>query len=294
MMKKPGFLAALLSFSLLFSLPLGAVPLWSVQSADGSSTVLVLGSVHLLRPADQPLPPAVHDAYQRADRIMVELDPAELEPAASQAVLQRIGIATPGHSVAESLQPAEWRRAETLAADAGLDLQSVSLFEPWFASIVLYTDALGASGYEADLGVDQQVTSWAQRDGKPVIGLETLEEQLMLFKTLGAGRQREMLLKTLEDAAALERDTASLVADWRAGDAAALAGRLSTDFEGYEDLRESIVDRRNRAWLSRVEDLLDTPGTSLVVVGALHVVGPDGLPELLEARGFGVHQLGTP
>lgn len=293
-MKKHGLLAALLLFSLLFSLPLGAVPLWSVQSPDGASTVLVLGSVHLLRPADQPLPPAVHDAYQRAERIMVELDPAQLEPAFSQAVLQRIGIATPGRSVAESLDAAEWQRAEALAADAGLDLQSVAIFEPWFASIVLYTDALGASGYEADLGVDQQVTSWAQRDGKPVIGLETLEEQLMLFKTLGPARQREILLKTLEDVAALETDTASLVADWRAGDAAALAGRLATDFEGYEDLRDNIVNKRNHAWLSRVEALLDAPGTSLVVVGALHVVGPDGLPELLEARGLPVHKLGEP
>ncbi|NGX15177.1 TraB/GumN family protein [Wenzhouxiangella sp. XN24] len=285
-------LPVLLLFALqLSSPPAGAVPLWSVQAPDGKSTVLVLGSVHLLRPADQPLPPAVHDAYRRAGRIMVELDPAELEPAATQAALERIGIATPGRSVAESLQPAEWRRAEALASAAGLDLQAVSMMEPWFASIVLYTDALGASGYEAELGVDQQVTTWAQRDGKPVIGLETLEEQLLLFKTLGEERQREILLKTLEDAAALETDTDALVADWRAGDAAALAARLATDFEGYEDLRDSIVIRRNQAWLSRVEGLLALPGTSLVVVGALHVVGPDGLPQLLEARGYRVQKL---
>jgi len=287
-------LPALLLFSLQLFSPVGAVPLWSVQAPDGASTVLVLGSVHLLRPADQPLPPAVHDAYRRAERIMVELDPAQLEPAATQAALARIGISAPGRSVAESLQPAEWRRAETLASDAGLDLQAVSMMEPWFASIVLYTDALRASGYEADLGVDQQVTAWAQRDGKPVIGLETLEEQLMLFKTLGAARQREILLKTLEDAAALETDTAALVADWRAGDAGALAARLATDFEGYEDLRDSIVIRRNRAWLAPVEGLLALPGTSLVVVGALHVVGPDGLPRLLEARGFRVQKLDGP
>jgi uncharacterized protein YbaP (TraB family) len=272
----------------LFAAPLAAVPLWSVENSDGAGTVLLLGSVHLLRAEDQPLPAAVRTAYERAERLVMELDPTELEPGASQAALQRVGIMSPGASAAETLTAEEWRRAEILATEAGVDLQAVAMLEPWFAALALYAGALADSGYDPALGVDQQVADWARRDAKPVLGLETLDEQLLLFKRLEVGTQREMLLKTLEELVAMEDDTARLIEQWRNGDLAALARRLETDFRGYEELRASLVTERNRAWLPAIEALLHGGGTTLVVVGALHLVGPEGLPALLEALGWRV------
>ncbi|MFU8895927.1 MAG: TraB/GumN family protein, partial [Gammaproteobacteria bacterium] len=272
----------------LHGAPLGAVPLWSVENAAADSRVLLLGSVHLLRAQDQPLPDAVQAAYRQAEQLLLELDPAELAPEPSRAALQRIGVTSPGGAAVEVLSAPQWRRAETLADAAGVDLQAVAGLEPWFAAIVLYTSRLAAAGYEAELGVDQQVAAWAARDAKPVTGLETLEEQLWLFKKLDTTVQRAMLLKAIEELPALEADTAALVRQWRAGDVAALSQRLAMDFRGYEELRNSIVIDRNRAWLSSIEARLATPGTYLVVVGALHLVGPEGLPALLEAQGYRV------
>lgn len=280
-------LFALLALALLAG-PLAAVPLWTVESDAGGGQVMLLGSVHLLRAEDLPLPDAVHSAYERANRLVMELDPAELAPGASQAALERIGIMTPGRSAAELLSAEQWRRAESLAAEAGVDLQAVAPLEPWFGAIVLYTSALLASGYDPALGVDQQIAGWAARDAKPVAGLETLDEQLLLFKRLGAATQREMLLKTLEELVAMEADTDALVSQWRAGDLVELTRRLETDFRNYEELRGSIVVDRNRNWLPAIEALLSEDGASLVVVGTLHLVGPEGLPALLEERGFRV------
>lgn len=280
-------LLVLLALGLLAG-PLAAVPMWTVETEHGGAQVILLGSVHLLRAEHLPLPDVVHEAYEGADRLVMELDPAELTPGASQAALQRIGITSPGGSAAELLDAEQWRLAETLAAEAGVDLQAVAALEPWFGAIVLYTSALIAAGYDPALGVDQQIAGWAARDAKPAAGLETLDEQLLLFKRLGTATQREMLLKTLEELVAMEADTDELVGQWRAGDLAALNRRLDTDFRNYEELRESIVVERNRNWLPAIEGLLERGGTSLVVVGTLHLVGPDGLPALLEARGLRV------
>jgi uncharacterized protein len=287
-------LRILLLFGLgLLATPLAAVPLWSVQGADRTGVVLILGSVHLLREADQPLPDAVRAAYERADRLVMEIDPAALEPAAAQAALAAVGIVSPGRSVAETLSAEQWHSAEAAARESGLDLQTVAQLEPWFAAIVLYTGALAASGYHAALGVDQQVAAWAARDGKPVMGLETLEQQLLLFKGLAADMQREMLIKTLAELAEIRSDTAALVAQWRDGDAAALAERLETDFLDYPGLHGRIVTDRNRAWLAPVRAMLESGGTTLVVVGALHLVGPEGLPALFEEAGYRVAPLGA-
>jgi uncharacterized protein len=274
----------------LFAPPLAAVPLWSVTDASGESTVLLLGSVHLLRPEDQPLPEAVHDAYRRAGRVVMELHPEALAPEAAQAALARIGIQSPGNSALEVLGP-EWPRAEAQAAEAGLMLEAVAMFEPWFAALALYNGVLAASGFDPALGVDQQVASWVARDDKPVAGLETLDEQLRLFKTLPPELQRDMLLKTIEELPTMGADSVALVGHWRDGDVAALAARLEADFREHPELRMQIVGRRNHAWMSAIEPLFEGGGTSLVVVGALHLVGPEGLPALLEQRGYVVRPL---
>lgn len=284
-MSRVGRLAVLLALC-LGAAPLGAVPLWSVQGDQG--TVWLLGSVHLLRAADQPLPVPVREAYARASRVMLELDPAELAPAAAQEALQRIGVMSSGGSAAEILAPGEWRQAEAVAAELGLDMQAVAGLEPWFAALVLYNGALVGAGYDAALGVDQQIAAWAARDGKPVEGLETLDQQLSLFKDFTPETQRQLLVKTLEELASIESDTAQLVATWRAGDIAELARQLDDDFRDFESLRTRIVTGRNRDWLPAIEALLGGPGASLVVVGSLHLVGPEGLPALLAARGYRV------
>lgn len=278
----------------LCAAPAAAVPLWSVQDEARPGTLLLLGSVHLLRAEDLPLPAAVVEAYDQAERIVMELDPADLEPAASQAVLARIGITTPGGSLRDALDSAEWERAELLAADAGLLLQPVAALEPWFAALSLYVAALADSGFDPALGVEQQVVDWAKRDGKPVTGLETFEQQIMIFKGLDPEVQRQLFMKTLEELPRMPADAAMLVAEWRAGDDAALAAKLDSEFEGYEALRERLVEARNRAWVDALDALLDAPGTTLVVVGALHAVGPEGVPALLAARGFQVEPRRAP
>ncbi|MEI2420430.1 TraB/GumN family protein, partial [Arthrospira platensis SPKY2] len=108
------------------------------------------------------------------------------------------------------------------------------------------------------------------RDGKPVTGLETFEQQIMIFKGLDPEVQRQLFMKTLEELPRMPADAATLVAEWRAGDDAALAAKLDSEFEGYEALRERLVEARNRAWVDALDALLDAPGTTLVVVGALH------------------------
>jgi uncharacterized protein len=278
----------------LCAAPAAAVPLWSVQDEARPGTLLLLGSVHLLRAEDHPLPAAVREAYDRAGRIAMELDPAELEPAVSQAVLERVGVMAPGRSLPEVLDAAQWQQAESLAAAAGLSLQPVAALEPWFAALTLYVAALANAGFDPALGVEQQVVDWAKRDGKPVTGLETFEQQVSIFKELELDVQRELLLKTLEELPDMPADAATLVAEWRAADDAALAGKLESEFEGHEALRERLVGARNRAWLDALDVLLDAEGVTLVVVGALHLVGPDGLPALLEARGLEVKPLRAP
>lgn len=263
-----------------------AVPAWRVSAPGAPGEVLLVGSVHLLRQEQLPLPAVVEEAYAAADRLVLEVDPAELEPAASAAALERVGIDDVGRRGIDLFGADGWREIEKLARRAGLDPAPLGGFEPWFAAVSLYTGTLVAAGYDPALGVDQQLGLRALRDGRPAQGLETLDQQLGIFKGLAPEVQRDLLRKTLEELGAITAETDMLVAAWRSTDLGALASTLEEDFRGYPALRARLVDERNAAWTPQVAALLQQPGTSLVVVGALHLVGPGGLPERLREQGF--------
>ncbi len=106
------------------------------------------------------------------------------------------------------------------------------------------------------------------------------------------GVQREFLLKALDDAQRPADALETFLRSWREGDDEALAEELASEFAGAPELYRSLMVDRNRNWVERISGLLDDSRDYLVVVGALHLVGPDGLPALLAARGLRVTRHG--
>ena len=54
---------------------------------------------------------------------------------------------------------------------------------------------------------------------------------------------------------------------------------------------DRLLIERNRTWLPKIEALFARPRPAFVVVGAAHLVGPDGLLQMLKAKGYKVEQL---
>ena len=100
-----------------------------------------------------------------------------------------------------------------------------------------------------------------------------------------------MLLQTLLQGAALSESVDELVSAWRRGDTAMLETGLLDTIGRQETLLSTLVTDRNRRWAATITDWLDDDRDYLVVVGALHLVGDDGVPALLRDAGFGIQQL---
>jgi hypothetical protein len=149
---------------------------------------------------------------------------------------------------------------------------------------------LQKKGYDAEQGVEQVIEREAQKDGKPGCGLETFDEQLALLDTLPAEEQLELLLQSLEESKGIEQQMQRLYEAWKDGDAGPLARQLDEDFADYPDLADRLIYARNERWADQVAALLEGPDDVLVVVGALHLAGDQGLPAKLERRGFTVRR----
>jgi uncharacterized protein YbaP (TraB family) len=265
---------------------------WRIAGNNGGEVAL-LGSMHVLRGSDYPLPALVDELYARADVLVMEIDLDDIEPAAMQSSL--VGAALlPSNETLESVLDAEVYDAASRSARAlGLDIALLERVEPWLVAITLLDMGMRRLGFEAERGLEQYLVRKAAGNHKEILGLETIGQQVEIFDALSAHDQQALLEQTLA-----ELDEGGTVMDelanaWRDGELEALTERLLGDFDDFPELYESLVMRRNAAWTDELERMLGDGRRYLVVVGALHLVGRDGVVERLEARGHRAERLGA-
>jgi uncharacterized protein YbaP (TraB family) len=77
---------------------------------------------------------------------------------------------------------------------------------------------------------------------------------------------------------------------WRSGNTGAMERLLTRGFRDFPQLYSQLTVERNRRWIGPVEKLLHDDQDYLVIVGAFHLVGKDGLLDLLAHRGYQITQ----
>jgi hypothetical protein len=268
--------------------PPGRKPLWSVER-DGRH-ILLLGSVHLMRPEDYPLPRGVEEAYAASRTIAFEMDVGQLRTPWALGEMTASALNPAGRGLAQTISAKTRELFETKVAALGLSMAQFDRFKPWLSAIMVMGIALQRLGYDPELGVDRHLWARAKKEGKSCLYLETLEEQIGLFAAMDDREQDSLLRQALTDME-MARDMAPLMVEaWRSGDMDRLGGLMHASFTDHHELYERLMVRRNRAWLPRVESFLEREGSTLVVVGAGHLAGRGGLLELLSASGCSVTQ----
>lgn len=270
-----------------------AVPFTMWLAEGRTNQVYLLGSVHLLRQADYPLPVVVDRAYADAETLVMELDMDDIDPLATQGLVNRLGLLPPGETLESTLGDAAWAEASEKAALLDVPLDLLARSEPWLAAVTIEQLILTRLGFDPRYGVEMNLVSRATADGKTITGLETVEQQLGFLDSLSDAAQRDLLLQTLAEGESISTLMDELIAAWKRGDVAFLESNMLDALAAFPELYDAIVADRNDRWLAALKPLLDAEDDYLVVVGALHLVGEDGLPAQLEGRGIRVRQLTT-
>lgn len=266
--------------------------LWRAEGT--TNAVYLLGSIHLLRSTDHPLPTAIDAAYEEAEVLVMELDMDDLDPAAMQQLFNESGVLRDGTTLRDLMGEKLYAEAEAAAEAIDIPIDMLAQSEPWLAAITVEMLALYRIGFNPMLGIEMHMTSKAIGDGKPIEGLELAEEQLQFLDGLSLQAQRDMLLQTLEEGAEMGETIDELVHAWRYGDIDTLETGLLESFAEHRELHDALVTQRNIRWVEQIGDLLDDRDDYLVIVGAMHLVGSDGVPNLLAEKGVQIRQLSEP
>jgi uncharacterized protein YbaP (TraB family) len=266
-----------------------AGPVWAIHGAH--NTVYLAGSVHALPENDSTLPAAFDRAYRDSTKLVMEIDLAKFDPAEEGGWMAEHGTLPPGTHLRSLVGEQTYARVTAAAAQLGLPMVALDHQTPWLVGIELSEHAYENAGFSAEQGVEEQLLTRVQTDGKATAGLETVSEQLTGLSQLSREDQVRMLEQAMDDLKDLQGEMKDIVAAWRRGDADRMAALLSSEYEAFPALYRPLVTVRNERWLPQIEALLKGGDNVMVVVGALHLVGKGGLLELLRKDGYTATQL---
>ncbi len=272
-------------------LPYGQGLLWQVEAPNGRTSHL-LGTFHTSDPRVLALPAPVAEALDRAETLAVEivLTPRDQQAMAFAAMLND------GRSLEEILGPELFARSAIAAQSYGLGAAQLRLFKPWgLLSLFAMPPEEIQRQQRGVRALDFHLQGLATSQGKQVIGLETVAEQIDLFDSLSDSEQVMLLKSTLDE---LEKNPSlfeDLVRDYLARDLTAIQGMMTemskgVDPEFHARFIDQLIDRRNVTMVRRAEVLL-RQGKGLIAVGALHLPGPKGMLNLLAERGYKVSRV---
>ena len=266
----------------------GETSLWEVTSDNGK--LYLGGTIHVLRQSDYPLPAAYQQAFEEAELIGFETDLRQINSVSFQTSLLQKARYPGGESLADHLSEDAMGALQRYCRKAGVSIDALLPFKPAVAMLTILTLELSRLD-AATTGVDNYFMQRAQESDKPVLGLETAEEQLDYLIGMGVGEESAFILHSLQDLEQLDSMLQQMIEDWRSGDTRGLNQLFIAPMaQQYPDIYQSLLVQRNQDWLPKIEQLLATEATELVLVGVAHLVGEDGLIEVLQARGYRVQQ----
>ena len=262
------------------------------RMAKGPRTIAYLvGSVHVLTKAAYPLPAVFDTVFAQSSTLVEEVDLGASGDVSAMLPTAAGAVFTDGQSLRTVLDAATYTQVENKVSAIGMPMALVERMKPWLVAMLLVVPELNRAGFDPAQGIDRHYYDRARAAGRPVRGLETAAYQVERLNGLPLPVQVEMLKATLDDVAEQVKSVDTIVTAWRAGDLATLDALLLKSFRESPAIYQRLLVERNRDWVPKIAQCETEATPCLVVVGAAHLLGSDGLVALLTSAGFTLEQL---
>lgn len=265
--------------------------MWKVSGGKGSA--YLVGSIHFGTAEMYPLPAEMTEAFASSQALVVETNMVALDPVQMAQTVAARALYADGMTLSKALSPQTWKQLDQALAQFGASAQLVERQKPWFVSMTLTSLALKKFGFDEERGIDLYFMNQANKK-KPIIEMETFDQQLDFLNNFSAADQEQMLKETFEDLEKGQAFLADTLRAWRAGDAQKIDELMNAELRGGgptgERMYQVLIVQRNAAMVDKLERLLNHGGKFFVVLGAAHFVGKDGIVTLLKDKGYQVEK----
>lgn len=270
--------------------------IWQVSSDN--SVVYLTGSIHFADKSFYPLRQEIEDAFDRSKYLVVELDINNMDNDAYNQLVSQKGTYKNGKTIKDALSEETWLQLRQRLHHLDVDYDAVKNLKPGILVLTLSAIHAMEMGLDPQLGIDIHFLQKAiSQTGKEVIELETLEQQISLFLDMP---DADLLLKeSLYSLDETELLMADMVRYWKQGDESQMSKLLFEDaidqYPAFTEIYDRLFYERNRRMTSKIEIMLKqktaTKTFYFVVVGSGHLLGEEGIVNVLQEKGYEVKRL---
>lgn len=281
-------LIAILAASWLAVTPARAdPPVWVVRDAD--TEMVLFGSIHALPPGIEWRTARLDAALDAADLVAFEILTPKTEEEETAMFLPFLPYLVADRPLSEVVAAETFVRALAAARAQDMDVLALQMMKPWVAALMLDMGADEALGRQDDLGVDT-ILEQSLAEGRRKEALDTpelLHASMRALAEMGDVEGEALLVEVLDS---LDREELDVEIEnaWAAGDIGPIVDEMRTMQAEAPRLYQALLVDRNRAWMPALTRMMESEGRVVVVAGAAHMVGEDGLPTLLRAAGYEV------
>jgi len=266
--------------------------IWEIKTKNKKSSYLV-GSIHMLDKSVYPLNDVFEKAFKVSDCLVVEANVADEKKMELGLLTMKLGTYKDEKTLKNSISPETYKLASEKLKSLGLDITGLNKFKPWMVAMTIAATEMMQMGFNPDLGIDRHFLNMA--NSKEILELEGAKFQINLFNGLSEEEQELFLFHTVTDESNTELEFKAMIKAWLAGDDKELEELVERNIKKYPKLKGmyyKLVDERNVNMTKTIDDFIKTtPKTYFVVVGAAHLVGKNGLINLLKKKGYTLKQL---
>jgi len=259
-----------------------------------SPTVYLLGSIHVGHYGVFPMDPTIEKAFDGSGTLAIEAYGTRKDARWEWKYYRRRARLKPGTTLKEVIDEDLWDPLVLTLERNGLDLDKYTQFKPWVVAHVIGGLKADAMRVDDRWGIDRYFLERAQRGGKKVVGLEKYRAHVKLFDRFPMSVQNMMLRDVLRSAEEQEQEYKAIHGAWKRGDPDQLEKvylKPMRDDPKQKLYYERMIVARNKIMARSIGKFLKRRrGSLFAIAGAAHMIGDEGVPAILEARGFRVEQ----
>lgn len=262
---------------------------WLVEK--GANKVYLGGTIHLLRATDYPLPVEFEKAYHQSQLVTFETNIKQLNnPDISRQMLFKMSYQDK-RTIQSETSPEVYQQLNNYAKSAGISLKFMRKAKPGMLMSAFMLNELGKIGVNQE-GIDMYFLNKALDDNKKTLFLETPVQQIDFLAEIGIGNEDRFYQSLMRDIEQTQTLFSKMVKYWRSGNNVMLDAATNQMMKADSPQTfETLIVQRNLNWLPTIEQYFETPEIELILVGAAHLIGEQGLLNKLAAKGYKVSKL---
>jgi uncharacterized protein YbaP (TraB family) len=261
------------------------------KAASPTTTVYLVGSIHLGDSSMYPLPKEAESAFTAAKVLAVEINIKNADQAKMVGLIQKYGLYTGDDSLSKHLPKETQTALDDYCTRHNVPRQGMEQLKPWVVAVTIAAMAWQQAGEDPSLGIDMHFLD----ESKPpqrIDELESMESQLSIFAEASEQEQQSMLGAILKQGDKTKDIIKRTQAAYIAGDPDALQKVMDEqDDVGSKSLEKKLLDDRNVAMTGKMEEYLKGKEPIFVVVGAAHIIGDKGIAKQLRDKGYKIDQV---